>query len=353
MSSYFPPGLTCIQQEGDGGQKCVCVLQLTEVGDIFYQVLELQPPEDSVQPAERSRSSVGWAEALITDTSSDEDVVGPTQERNTCRLVPETPEREQQNDPDSPHESGSEPDQSTAERGSAERKEEANISGDTVTRWRHWLLKLYQLSSAVKAPKLTFVYMGKPTAPCHQGLAAAEQDQDQNQDLNQPLLDALDTDAWSDKLSRRLTATWQGGGEAWEAWWSLELGLDRSQKAEALLRRRRRDKAARRASGRHKQLPSSFASSATEISDWSSHGAWSDGEGPAPTHTPTPCTSSVQGPNEPAASLPPTPSKRWADRKVMDYLNSLSSQQVGSQSTADRFRFYFRQDISKHCGWDV
>lgn len=337
-------GLTCIQQDGEGDQKCVFVLQLTEVGDIFYQVLELQPPKDPVLPVEKVRNSVGWAEPLVTDTSSDEDIVGPTQEPNTCRLVPETPEKNQQvqSDPESDRESEPGP----SKHGSPERKKEENISSDTLTRWRRWLQKLYRKSrsGAAKAPTLSFMYMGGHTTPCHRvdedlvvgfgqqlSTIMAQRSQlvatEQGQDLNQPMLAALDADAWSDQLSQRLTAAWQGGNEAWEAWWRLELGLDRQEKAEALLRRRRRDKAARRASGRHKQLSSSFASSATDVSDWSSQAAWSENEG---GRTGAASASSSQDPKDPIAPLPSTPSrKRMVDRKVVDFLNSLSRQQVG------------------------
>lgn len=294
---------------------------------------------------------MGRANLLVTDTSSDEDIVGPTQEHNTCRLVPETPEKELQGqsdpelNPETDPESGSKLESGQTKCGSSERKEEDNISSDTLTRWRRWLLKLYRKSrsGAAKATTQKFMYMGDHMTPCNQvdedlvvgfreelstimaqrsRLAANDPNQDQNLDQDQPLLEALDADAWSDKLSQRLTATWKGNKEAWEEWWRNELGMDRQEKAKALLRRRRRDKAFRRASGEHRQLSASFTSS-TDLSDWSSHGGWSESEDAT-------AASSLQGPRDPVDHLPPTPtSKRTVNRKVIDYLNSLSKQQVG------------------------
>lgn len=350
-------GLTCIQQDGEGDQKSICVLQLTEAGDIFYQVLELQPQEDPVPPEVERRNPSGQTEPLVPDTSSDEDIVGPTQEPSARRLVAETPERERRapSDPESDPEPNPEPElesDSESEPGpmkrvATETKAEGKISSEVLTRWRRWLQKLWRKSrrsGAAKAPRLRHIWVGTGPKVAHRQesqdlvrsfgqelseimarrslLVATEQHQDQDQDQNQVLLDALDTDAWSDPLSQRLTATWQGGEAAWQAWWRDELGLDRQEKAEALLRRRRRQKAARRASGRSRQLPSSFASSATELSDWSSQGAWSEYEGSAPT--------SPQGPKDPVAPLPPTPSsQRTVGRLVKDYLSSLCTPQVG------------------------
>ncbi|XP_035523583.1 TATA box-binding protein-associated factor RNA polymerase I subunit C isoform X1 [Morone saxatilis] len=105
-------GLTCIQNKGGreaGGEECVCILQLTEAGDIFYQILEPKQPDASRPPAaENEPSSQATtsgrksaerrqpdAQPVICDTSSDEDLIGPTQGPTAQRVVAETPERQQ------------------------------------------------------------------------------------------------------------------------------------------------------------------------------------------------------------------------------------------------------------------
>ncbi|XP_033952190.1 TATA box-binding protein-associated factor RNA polymerase I subunit C [Pseudochaenichthys georgianus] len=90
-------GLTCIQKRG-GGEECICVLQLTEAGDIFYQILEPEqshtpPPAlekntiSEINPAQQPPPSL----RLISEASSDEDIIGPTQ---TQSFVAETQEEE-------------------------------------------------------------------------------------------------------------------------------------------------------------------------------------------------------------------------------------------------------------------
>ncbi|KAI4816483.1 hypothetical protein KUCAC02_008809 [Chaenocephalus aceratus] len=90
-------GLTCIQKRG-GGEECICVLQLTEAGDIFYQILEPEqshtpPPAldkntiSEINPAQHPPPSL----RRISEASSDEDIIGPTQ---TQSCVAETQEEE-------------------------------------------------------------------------------------------------------------------------------------------------------------------------------------------------------------------------------------------------------------------
>uniref|UniRef100_A0A672G5P0 Wu:fj64h06 n=1 Tax=Salarias fasciatus TaxID=181472 RepID=A0A672G5P0_SALFA len=97
-----------------------------------------------------------------------------------------------------------------------------------------------------------------------------------------PVPEQVDTEAWTDPLSRRLTASWQGE-EAWLAWWEEELGTHREAKAQALRRKRRREKEARRAAGQQLELSASFSSSASgpsELDDFSTHSQvpWFDTE---------------------------------------------------------------------------
>ncbi|XP_051907044.1 TATA box-binding protein-associated factor, RNA polymerase I, subunit C-like [Hippocampus zosterae] len=117
-------GLTCIQRSArDGSYDCVCVLQLTQAGDIFYQILEHERPDGSSPPAtedeappetnprkpppatlestpetarESSAPRLAPSQLTVPDTSGDEDVIPPTQILH--RFVAETPERKLRGD---------------------------------------------------------------------------------------------------------------------------------------------------------------------------------------------------------------------------------------------------------------
>ncbi|XP_076020057.1 TATA box-binding protein-associated factor RNA polymerase I subunit C [Genypterus blacodes] len=49
-------GLTCIQKR-QRGEECICVLQLTEAGDVFYQILEPQQTETTRPPVQQEESA--------------------------------------------------------------------------------------------------------------------------------------------------------------------------------------------------------------------------------------------------------------------------------------------------------
>lgn len=325
-SSSSLAGLTCIRGEAGSGADCerrVCVLQLTEAGDVFYQVLE---QTDSDRPA-------AAALRLASDSQSDDEVIGPTQ----TAAVPETPEH-QREDSDWSEESvgrgqrfrrtqlqvfvNDDPDVATAEGGEAgaaeEEEEEEGVKrfrrrrrapaapgGRTLHTWKVWLQKLMQRSSEKELDSQLLVVQTRELLQV-QGARAAQEEQEEEllrRELRSsmssrslllraatsdpaPLPSGVDPAAWRDALSQRLSASWQGE-EAWRAWWHEHLGLNRKSKLEALRRRRRREKEARRAAGRQPELSGSFTSSISyqaELDDFSSsgwssaasQGAWSD-----------------------------------------------------------------------------
>ncbi|XP_040915318.1 TATA box-binding protein-associated factor RNA polymerase I subunit C [Toxotes jaculatrix] len=115
-------GLTCVQKKGEkeaGGEECICVLQLTEAGDIFYQILESERPDSdasrppasedeplpqqaarqllrpTLEEATASEQLAPDSQLVLEDPLSDEGIIGPTQGPNVPRFVAETPEREQ------------------------------------------------------------------------------------------------------------------------------------------------------------------------------------------------------------------------------------------------------------------
>lgn len=374
-------GLTCIQNKGD--EECICVLQLTETGDIFYQILELvqrdtsRPPaaEDEPQPQQaekklsqptlkKNTASGGTAQRLqedslllISDTSSDDDVIGPTQRPGALTVVPETPEKDQRapnmfsfsssedseseekgrnlrrlllniivNDPELNHLSGADTGvkDGVAGKNDADDTVEPGGVGETISNssclshtlklsdstrvtWKRWLQKLMRKSRKKKPRSHCLQHLTIKT----EGLLHLSEDavrdvteeervQSLQRDLRacmskrsllvhsavsgslgaldvEPVPNLVDTEDWTDPLSQRLTVSWQGK-EAWRAWWVDQLGLNWEEKLEALRRKRRREKDAKRAAGQRLELSGSFTSSISyqsELDDFSDSTGWS------------------------------------------------------------------------------
>nr|XP_046231685.1 uncharacterized protein taf1c isoform X2 [Scatophagus argus] len=432
-------GLTCIQKNGGGeagGEDCICVLQLTESGDIFYQILEheqrdaCQPPaaEDDhlprqaaknlAQPNQKEAATSGRfqteSQLVVSDTSSDEDIIEPTQWPTAQRLVAETPEKEQRaqskysesssedsesggkgrvlkrlrlqvvvNDFEMGEASGldagvkdgngiknsaEEPNgmgEKVSGSGSLSHMTQLKLSNCTLVTWKHWLQKLIKKSRANKPRSHCLQHF---TVPAESLLRVSEAEatdsaekervQSLRRDLRRcmserslfthsavsaslaapdvvPLPNPVDTDVWTDPLSQRLTLSWQGE-EEWRAWWEDELGLNRGKKVEALKRKRRREKDAKRASGRRLELSGSFTSSVSyqselgDLSDstgWSSaasQSAWSDTEG---------MVSQLEGFGECETPRVATPSTAQTDNRIMTTTPQSIEDKRGDQQT--------------------
>ncbi|XP_032395893.1 TATA box-binding protein-associated factor RNA polymerase I subunit C isoform X2 [Etheostoma spectabile] len=385
-------GLTCIQKRGRseaGGEECICILQLTEAGDIFYQILEPEQPDTCRPPAadedllpqptlkeattsgrEPDKQLLPHSQMVISDTSSDEGVIGPTQGPTVQRFVAETPEKEQRvlnsyfssedsdsggkgqylkqlglqvlvnNDPELDQVCGLEVGvkDGTVGKNTADNTVEPSslghigpsdchvpvkLSDSALVTWKHWLQKLMRKSRDKKPrPRCLQHFTVKTGGLLHpsedeRGEAQrystkAKPVQNLRRDLRacmskRSLLvhsavsasleapdvvmvpDQVDIEVWRDQISQRLTLSWQGE-EAWRAWWEDQLGLNREKKVEALKKKRRREKEAKRATGRRLELSGSFTSSISyqsELGDFSdstgwssatSQGAWSDTE---------------------------------------------------------------------------
>lgn len=402
-------GLTCIQKKGGG--ECICVLQLTEAGDIFYQILEPEQPGDSgppaaedeapPQPTQKEATTAGRKAAkqlpaasqlVLSDTLSDESVM---QSLTMQRFVTETQQRKRRalniysdsssedsdsgkgrylkelglqvavNNPEQDEVSGLDAGVKDGKvcKNNAENTEEpggmgeninmshktpVKLSDSTLVRWKHWLQKLMRKSRTNDSRPHTLQHLTVNTG----GLLHLSDDeardpteeehvQSLRRDLRAcmakrsllvhsavsaslrapdvvPLPNLVDTDVWTDQLSQRLTVSWQGE-EAWQAWWKEKLGLNKKEKVEALKRKRRREKEAKRAGGQRLELCGSFVSSVSyqsgldDFSDstgWSSavsQGAWSENESIA---------SQFEGFWEHGTQRPATPSTVQTDTPV-------------------------------------
>uniref|UniRef100_A0A671UXC1 Wu:fj64h06 n=1 Tax=Sparus aurata TaxID=8175 RepID=A0A671UXC1_SPAAU len=322
-------GLTSIQKKGGreaGADECICILQLTEAGDIFYQILEPEQRdasrpstvEDEPLPQQgtkkQSRTTAeqlhSGSQLFASDTSSDEDVIGPTQGPTVQRLVPETQVKERElnvlsdassedsesarkgpklrrmslqvvvNDPeldpvsgldaDKKDENGSKNDTDNTEEPSGVGEMSSGsssglshvapvkLSNSTLVTWKHWLQKLTHWSREKKPRPHCLQHFTIST----DDLLPLSDDDDDARDFTEeehvqslrsnlkacmskrsllvhrdiaaslgapdviPVPDPVDTEAWTDQLSHRLTISWQGE-EVWREWWEDQLGLNK------------------------------------------------------------------------------------------------------------------------------
>lgn len=416
--------MTCIQEKR-GGSECFCVLQLTEAGDVFYQILKPEQPDASSRPrpeedepllpqAARNPLQTPDSElvAVDTDTSSNSDIIGPTQ-----MSVAETPERVQQavtmfsesssedsecerrrklktflqvvvNDgPDGLDadrtgvtEGGGKagdfkiPDavQQTAsgsgcldDAGASQQHCPVKISQHALITWKHWLQKLMQKSPRPHCSQhFSVSAKGLLHLPAGEARDSTEEERVQNlrRDLRAcmskrsllvhgavsdslgapdvvPVPEQVDTEVWRDQLSQRLTLSWQGE-EVWRAWWEDQLGLNRKEKVEALKRKRRREKEARRATGQRLELSGSFTSSISyqsELDDFSDSTGWSSAASPG-MHSDTEGTgplSQLEGfllHGAPTATIPSTVQNEAPDLSPSTTPQSVKTEQ-GGQTT--------------------
>ncbi|XP_061654883.1 TATA box-binding protein-associated factor RNA polymerase I subunit C isoform X2 [Phyllopteryx taeniolatus] len=379
-------GLTCIQRSArEGSHSCIYVLQLTEAGDIFYQTLVHEPLEDEASPGKTSKKQPhptlenapemgskydkssrpyiprGDSQSMVPDTSSDEDVLGPTQGVAPHKCVPETPEKKVQvddvysdtgsqdsetrgkgqnlkrlhlrvlvnddttqehvdmtadgedenatNDPASELEQPSRGQETPADmtrQNRPIRPTPVKLSEDALTTWKRWLQKLMRKSHQKKLrPRVPNQFTVKTrghlrlssdkmrelsedghVASMRRQLSACMSERSLllRSDVSSepldviPFPDQVDTGAWRDDLSQRLSLSWDGE-EKWQGWWEDRLGLNREQKIDALKRKRKRYKRAKSQSRAQQfELSESFSSSVTcplDTDDFSNLSGWS------------------------------------------------------------------------------
>lgn len=347
--------------EAGRAEECICVLQLTEAGDVFYQILEpdasagedASPRARGRPPMQQGASSVDAhhsseleAKALQPTAPGPQlvpsDGVEAADDGTVCTGLPDTSEA------------------ARSATGDAGDRSAAELGGSSLLTWKRWLQKLMRRSRGTKSAPHASQHVlvgtkGLLRRPADDFTDPSEEQRVERlrQELTKcmcersllvrsavsaslgppevvPLPHGVEPDAWTDDLSQRLTASWQGDG-AWHSWWKEKLGLDREQKAEAVRRKRRREKEARRASGHHLELSDSFSSSASCLSEWdnfsegaaASQAAWCDSaaikEPPSALTNPSSSCPPLGSPT-PTEHFPPPRQRR---RRALDsYLSS-------------------------------
>ncbi|XP_062340208.1 TATA box-binding protein-associated factor, RNA polymerase I, subunit C [Osmerus eperlanus] len=259
-------GVTCIQQSQ--GARDICVLQLTEAGDVFYQMLRPQAASSK--------------EDIATPTQNSEDIDQPTSVQHRSSL--DTLQRLSQ-DMSVPEEtdlgqSEFELDNGQGISSSASRPAEASTAcaarpslakaGDNaLLKWKIWLFKLVRKNhrkqrfphNTIRARGL-FNTSGETESRWREPMEEDKRDSLRREvkeamkrgevlvhgATHLPLMELVsvpgpvEPSAWTDDLSQRLSVSWEGG---WKVWWEEKLGMNQESKIQALRRKRRRQKMAR------------------------------------------------------------------------------------------------------------
>ncbi|KAB5549128.1 hypothetical protein PHYPO_G00063750 [Pangasianodon hypophthalmus] len=302
-------GLTATQNNG-----FLCVLQLTETGDIFYQILRHFNPTNSeplqsvlVEPAsntdsaqqpqvsleedsdferERHQRMLSQVEVVVNDsdleggshTTDENQVRIPTEERINSEpvVVLESSTRSAKSNCAPPLRPAI-PKMASRELKLIWKKWLESLLTKAVGRKRHLKHRKIKTSAIMqckieqrdKLEEDKFQRLRKDQAEILKARKLLVHGVTYLPSLEvTPVPDGVDPDDWPDDLSQRISASWRDG---WGNWWDEKLGLNRDAKIEALRRKRHQ---AKRAKARNRfALSSSFTSSISyqdDLSGWSS-----------------------------------------------------------------------------------
>ncbi|XP_038845483.1 TATA box-binding protein-associated factor RNA polymerase I subunit C isoform X3 [Salvelinus namaycush] len=319
-------GLTVIHQS-QAKEDCICVLQLTEAGDIFYHTLKSQtetfskddppaPTQNSVGPEGRSgdvQSTLGtsrssalgetWYSSGPQSPADDSGFEGRRQPWDTPRAGLEMVIND-------PHDdlyltlatnTGLTDTQETAATAPLPTvqsldtnvninpvRPKAKVSDEALLVWRKWILKLLKCPRKRRnlPHKTTKTEYLLPDDSLQKDPLEDHCRRTLRKDLREtmrnghvlvhrntclkplalvPVPAPVEPSEWADVLSERMSASWEPGLGGWRSWWEERLGLNREEKVEALRRKRRRQKQAKAHS--RIDLSGSFTSSISYQSD--------------------------------------------------------------------------------------
>ncbi|XP_060746252.1 TATA box-binding protein-associated factor, RNA polymerase I, subunit C [Tachysurus vachellii] len=285
-------GLTATQNNG-----FLCVFQLTEAGDIFYQLLKHSDPtnsephqshsvEDSDFEKEQNQRMLSQVELLVNDSHEEND--SDTSDDDQMRISKEVGINSK-----AAHVLESSIHFAKSKSAHPLRPTIPKMASRNLKLiWKKWLESLLTKSIGSKRSMRHRKIKTSAVIQCEvQQRDKLEEDKfkrlrkDQAEILKTkkllvhgetylppleviPVPDEVDPKDWPDDLSQRISASWMDG---WNNWWEEKLGLNRDAKIEALRRKRRQ---AKKAKARNKvSLASSFTSSISyqdDLSEWSS-----------------------------------------------------------------------------------
>lgn len=274
-------GFTAVQKKD-----YLSVFQLTETGDIFYQMLKLHTDQtasnnDAPEQSVRVQPTVETGESENDDQSvqSDSETEGRWAALRHLEVI-DNVDNDDLNTLDTNENIRKEPSNHSIKNNTSCSTRPPNPSKDPDLQaaWNKWFKPIFKKAKKrrpnfqrIRMDDLKGMMGKKLNKPKEDRLMRLRKDLQEVMRKKEMLLhgvtylphlnvtpvpDPVDPDDWPDDVSQRLAASWEG---QWTYWWEEKLGLNRDKKIAALRRKRRREKQAK--TRNRTSLSGSFTSS--------------------------------------------------------------------------------------------